>query len=159
MPQSPSVGRVVHYQSYGTPGGEFMPQPRAAIVTQVADDGETVGLFIMNPTGVFFPTAVKHAADDAPTPGCWNWPPYVPAKPIAQPVQQSAQGSVGGLANNAQQAANASAAALSAQQPVAAAPSALPVDAPVAVASPAPDAQPCSKCAGAGCMICAVPAA
>lgn len=149
MPQSPSVGRVVHYQSYGTPGGEFTPQPRAAIVTQVADDGETVGLFIMNPTGVFFPTAVKHAADDAPTPGCWNWPPYVPAKPIAQPVQQSAQESVGGLANNAQQAANASAANLNA----------LPVDAPVAVAGPAPEAQPCSKCAGAGCMICAAPAA
>lgn len=149
MSQSPSVGRVVHYQSYGTPGGEFTPQPRAAIVTQVADDGETVGLFIMNPTGVFFPTAVKHAADDAPTPGCWNWPPYVPAKPIAQPVQQSAQDSVAGLANNAQQAVNTSAAALNA----------LPVDAPVAVASPAPDAQPCSKCAGAGCMICAAPAA
>lgn len=72
-----SVGRIVHYQSYGTPGGEYKPLPRAAVVTQVADDGETVGLCIMNPTGLFFPVAVKHAENDAPAPGCWNWMPKV----------------------------------------------------------------------------------
>lgn len=31
----PTVGRIVHYQSYGTPGGEYLPEPRAAIVTEV----------------------------------------------------------------------------------------------------------------------------
>ena len=36
MSQTPSIGRIVHYQSYGTPGGEFVPEPRAAIVTEVA---------------------------------------------------------------------------------------------------------------------------
>jgi hypothetical protein len=31
----PSIGRVVHYTSYGTPGGEYSSQCRAAIVTEV----------------------------------------------------------------------------------------------------------------------------
>ena len=35
MTQQPSVGRIVHYQSYGTPGGEYLPEPRAAIITEV----------------------------------------------------------------------------------------------------------------------------
>lgn len=155
MPQSPSVGRVVHYQSYGTPGGEFTPQPRAAVVTQVADDGETVGLFIMNPTGVFFPTAVKHAADDAPAPGCWNWPPYVGPKLSAQPVQQNPAlaASQIGAGQGDQLASSTSTAGLIAPPWVEAPPA---VDDPAdPVAGPAvPDAQPCPKCAGAGCMIC-----
>jgi hypothetical protein len=33
-----TVGRIVHYQAYGTPGGEFKSQPRAAIVAEVHDD-------------------------------------------------------------------------------------------------------------------------
>lgn len=73
----PTVGRAVHYQSYGTPGGEYKPLPRAATVTEVDEDGETVGLCIMNPTGLFFTQHVKHAPDDKPTPGCWTWPPRV----------------------------------------------------------------------------------
>ena len=69
----PSVGRVVHYQSYGTPKGEYLPEPRAAIITQVHPGDDTVGLCILNPTGQFFNTSVCYA--DEPTPGCWNWPP------------------------------------------------------------------------------------
>jgi hypothetical protein len=49
---APSVGRIVHYQSYGTPGGEYTPQPRAAMVTEVHAEG-VLGLCIMNPTGAF----------------------------------------------------------------------------------------------------------
>ena len=71
----PTVGRNVHYQSYGTPGGEYTSQPRASIITQVNADG-TVGLFIMNPTGLFFPTSVPFS--ETPKPGCWNWPPREP---------------------------------------------------------------------------------
>jgi len=72
----PSVGRIVHYQSYGTPGGEFLPEPRAAVVSEVnADDPSLIGLVVLNPTGLFFNRNVKHAPDDKPTPGCWNWPP------------------------------------------------------------------------------------
>lgn len=33
----PTVGRIVHYQSYGTPNGEYLPEPRAAIITEVVD--------------------------------------------------------------------------------------------------------------------------
>lgn len=50
----PTVGRIVHYQSYGTPNGEYTPQPRASVVTQVhpshVDQSESdVGLCILNP--------------------------------------------------------------------------------------------------------------
>ena len=69
----PSVGRVVHYQSYGTPGGEYLPEPRAAVITSVTED--KVGLAILNPTGMFFNENVPHAEE--PTPGHWNWPPRV----------------------------------------------------------------------------------
>lgn len=75
MDQKPSVGRVVHYQSFGTPGGEYLPAPRAAIVTQVNDDAGSVGLCILNPTGQFFNVAVPYSPE--PKPGCWSWPPRV----------------------------------------------------------------------------------
>lgn len=68
----PSVGRIVHYQSYGTPGGEYLPEPRAAIVTEVIHEG-TVSLCVLNPSGMFFNQRVEFASE--PTPGCWNWPP------------------------------------------------------------------------------------
>jgi hypothetical protein len=78
MSQRPSVGRVVHYQSYGTPGGEYQPKPRAAVVTEVDDEtSETssVGLCILNPTGMFFTQHVQFS--EQPKPGHWNWPPRV----------------------------------------------------------------------------------
>lgn len=57
--QLPSVGRIVHYVSYGTPGGEYQSECRAAIVTEVDLDppagAETeIGLAVLNPTGMFF---------------------------------------------------------------------------------------------------------
>jgi hypothetical protein len=70
----PSVGRIVHYQSYGTPGGEYLPEPRAAIVTEVWPEGY-VSLCVVNPTGLFFKEALPFAEE--PTPGHWNWPPRV----------------------------------------------------------------------------------
>jgi len=66
----PTVGRIVHYQSYGTPGGEFKSEPRAAIVTGVVDE-ETVHLCVLNPTGQFFNQNVKQGNGG----GQWNWPP------------------------------------------------------------------------------------
>jgi hypothetical protein len=71
--QKPSVGRIVHYQSFGTPGGEYLPAPRAAVVTQVNEEAGSVGLCILNPTGQFFNVAVPFSAE--PKPGHWNWPP------------------------------------------------------------------------------------
>lgn len=78
---NPSIGRIVHYQSYGTPGGEYLPEPRAAIITHVNDSKDEsyglglVGLAVLNPTGLFFNSNVPYAEE--PTPGCWNWPPRV----------------------------------------------------------------------------------
>jgi hypothetical protein len=79
MSQTPSIGRIVHYHSYGTPGGEYLPEPRAAIVTALPpeDIGMWTGisLCILNPTGMFFNSDVKYSED--PKPGCWSWPPRV----------------------------------------------------------------------------------
>ena len=69
----PSIGRIVHYHSYGTPGGEYLPEARAAIVTAVA--GEEVGLAVINPTGLFFNESVRFS--ETPKPGHWSWPPRV----------------------------------------------------------------------------------
>lgn len=70
----PSVGRIVHYQAYGTPGGEFKSLARAAIITEVHEGG-VCSVTVFNPTGLFF-NKVPFA--EVPTPGHWNWPPYVP---------------------------------------------------------------------------------
>ncbi len=85
----PTVARNVHYQAYGTPGGEYQSVPRAAIITAavpiageaalsdaVAYSDErnyTVGLCILNPTGMFFNVAVPFDPDGKP--GTWRWPP------------------------------------------------------------------------------------
>jgi hypothetical protein len=87
----PSVGRIVHYVSYGTPGGEYTSQCRAAIITEVTEhpdaDG-TVGLAVLNPEGVHFNRNVPHAEDKAlgaPSHpgGTWHWPERVAEKGTA----------------------------------------------------------------------------
>jgi hypothetical protein len=74
----PTVGRIVHYVAYGTPGGEFPAGIcRAAIITEVGAgwiDGE-VGLAILNPTGLFFNERVPFDVNAAP--GTWHWPEIV----------------------------------------------------------------------------------
>lgn len=71
----PSVGRIVHYQSYGTPGGEYKSLPRAAVITEVHGDASHVSLCILNPTGLFFNDSVQY--DETAKPGTWRWPPRV----------------------------------------------------------------------------------
>ena len=73
--QKPSVGRMVHYISYGTPNGEYKPEHRAAVITKVgADDpDQSVGLCIMNPSGLFFNESVKFGDRE----GQWHWPERV----------------------------------------------------------------------------------
>ena len=81
MPQ-PTVGRIVHYVSYGTPGGEYTSQCRAAIVTGVpvgalplADaehaeewDSEAgvLDLAVLNPGGLFFNRCAYHDGSGQP---------------------------------------------------------------------------------------------
>lgn len=69
--QKPSVGRVVHYVSYGTPGGEYTQECRAAIITELTGDPDhpdQVGLAVLNPSGQFFNRAIPYH-DGGETPG------------------------------------------------------------------------------------------
>lgn len=87
----PVVGAAVHYVSFGTPGGEYKSECRAAIVTAVqAGGGEiapgTASLAVLNPTGMFF--SEKVGCDPGPDEGIgtnlcggrlyrggtWHWP-------------------------------------------------------------------------------------
>lgn len=68
--QKPYVGLTVYYTSFGTPKGEYKSKQIASIITQVNPD-KSVGLFIMNPTGVFFNTSVKF--DETRQPGTWSF--------------------------------------------------------------------------------------
>jgi hypothetical protein len=83
--QVPSIGRVVHYVAYGTPGGEFPAGAhRAAIITEVLDGGPGIGidsisLCVLNPTGMYFQRRVAFDSTGQ-TPGTWHWPEYVPPR-------------------------------------------------------------------------------
>ena len=67
--QPPSVGRAVHYQGPGT----VYP---ATVVEVGADDRCT--LFVMTHVGSMVLRDIPQA--DEPTPGHWNWPPFVAPK-------------------------------------------------------------------------------
>jgi len=66
---APRIGDTVHYVSYGTPGGEYGQECRAAVVTQVGDD--TIGLCVLNPTGQFFNPSIRYS-DGGETPGRYD---------------------------------------------------------------------------------------
>lgn len=74
----PSVGRIVHYVSYGTPGGEYTSECRAAVVTEVqskapADANVYVSLAVLNPAGMFFHTDLPQD-EKVHRGGTWHWP-------------------------------------------------------------------------------------
>ncbi len=75
MEQTVTVGRMVHYQRFGTPGGEHKAEPSPAVVTKVGENG-TCHLFVMNPNGCYF-NETPYAGDGEVKPGHWNWPPRV----------------------------------------------------------------------------------
>jgi hypothetical protein len=81
--QVPSVGRVVHYVSHGSPDGAHPAgEHRAAIITQTSPDpapGTAVVLTVFNPNGLYIGTWVPY--DETGTkPGTWHWPEFVPSK-------------------------------------------------------------------------------
>ena len=77
MEQKPSIGRMVHYQRYGTPGGEHKPEPSPAIIVAVDEDGKTCQLFVMNPNGTYHNRTPYAGDGEAPKGGHWHWPPRV----------------------------------------------------------------------------------
>lgn len=80
----PSVGRIVHYVSYGTPNGEYTSQCRAAIVAGVPGPGDPdsrnedqiVDLVVLNPAGLFFNRCPQNEDGHRPG-GTWHWPERV----------------------------------------------------------------------------------
>lgn len=71
----PTVGRIVHYVSYGTPGGEFKSECRAAIIAGAESLSPLVDLVVFNPQGLFFnvvPYSEEHKG------GTWHWPEREP---------------------------------------------------------------------------------
>lgn len=82
--QQPTVGRIVHYVSYGTPGGEYASQCRAAIVAEVDEyqpdpAGKFLGhlnLCVLNPDGLFFNKGVLQSEGEHRG-GTWHWPERV----------------------------------------------------------------------------------
>jgi hypothetical protein len=67
----PTVGRLVYYTSYGTPGGEYPSTDRAAVITAV-HDATTVDLCVFNPEGLFFNRQVRQGQQG----GQWDWMPF-----------------------------------------------------------------------------------
>lgn len=84
----PSIGRIVHYVSHGTPVRQdssqaFSSECRAAVVTEVdARDPSVVGLCVLNPTGQFFHSLAAGGCTedqgdehgDGRWGGTWHWP-------------------------------------------------------------------------------------
>ncbi len=89
--QQPSVGRIVHYVSHGTPvrgdGSQaFASECRAAIITEVelgtptSLGGERVGLAVLNPGGMFFHPLTAGGCvqrENNKVGGSWHWPERV----------------------------------------------------------------------------------
>lgn len=85
----PTIGRIVHYVSHGTPvqadGTQaYASLPRAAIITAVHDMDTVpehgvpyVDLCVLNPTGLFFNTQCLYDDAEHPAGGTWHWPPRV----------------------------------------------------------------------------------
>lgn len=80
---TPSVGRIVHYTSHGSPvradGTQaYKPECRAAMITAVGCDEHPAGcvsLFVANPTGIFLNEHDPYDAERAG--GSWHWPERV----------------------------------------------------------------------------------
>lgn len=69
--QKPTIGRVVLYQSYGTPNNEFESRPRLAHITDVNPDNPLkVDICVINPSGFFFNRDVNYGTRA----GQWRYP-------------------------------------------------------------------------------------
>lgn len=88
MDRIPTVGRIVHYCSHGSPVLEdgtqkYKPEIRAAIITGVKrlefEMSYSLSLYVITPTGTFFDLDVPMAPNDTEyTAGHWSWPPLSP---------------------------------------------------------------------------------
>jgi len=73
---------MVHYVSYGTPGGEYPSTCRAAVVTAGEHgslDDPAISLAVLNPEGMFFNRDVPYRDPVVGNlvGGSWHWPERV----------------------------------------------------------------------------------
>lgn len=89
----PTIGRIVHYVSHGTPPRDdgtqaYEPQCRAAIIAEVCgravqppdmteSDMWVASLCVLNPEGQFFNRSVVQM-EDGRNGGTWHWPEREP---------------------------------------------------------------------------------
>jgi hypothetical protein len=68
MPQTPSIGRIVHFHEEGG--------PYSAIITAVNTNG-TVELATFGKNSLYFQHEVPAGGPEGtePSKGCWTWPP------------------------------------------------------------------------------------
>jgi hypothetical protein len=70
-PQLPSIGRIVHYVQQEANETKC----RAAVITEVDDSRDGVGVFVMAPSTRFFYRDVRY--DEGKGPDTWHWPERV----------------------------------------------------------------------------------
>lgn len=76
----PTVGRMVYYKARGSADGVFPKVDRAAVVTDVMNDGKVenatdawkVRLTVFNPEGLFFTAWLDQGQEG----GQWDWMPF-----------------------------------------------------------------------------------
>ena len=78
MSDRPTVGRVVHYRSHGSPvlpagSQKYESKCRAAIVTDVTGFSHMAALAVLNPMGLFFDDGCDFDPS-ARKGGTWHWP-------------------------------------------------------------------------------------
>ena len=67
--RKPYITELVHYESYGTPGGEHPKTCRPAVVVEVRSES-SLQLAVFNPNGLYFNTT-PHDEDRAG--GTWHF--------------------------------------------------------------------------------------
>lgn len=68
----PTIGRIVMYMRFGSPGGEHKAEPSPAIIVKVLnEETQECQLFVVNPNGFYF-NATQYSEELKP--GCWSWP-------------------------------------------------------------------------------------
>jgi len=82
--QTPTVGRIVHYQHPGSADGKYAPVVSPAIVQAVNEDG-SLRLWVFGPWGLHIAERCRQSTSFPPDPSSWFWPPRAEIRDQARP--------------------------------------------------------------------------
>jgi hypothetical protein len=73
----PKLNTMVHYRAYGTPGGEFLPECRTAIIVGIpkrtrAASSKGEDLYVITPTGEHHNRCLQD--EETKAGGTWHYP-------------------------------------------------------------------------------------